>query len=61
LDSNERYVRFTGRLCVATGAALVLVALVEVVQGHVPNAAVWSVAGAALLVWGGWRLKSAKR
>jgi len=58
LDSREKYLRFTGRLCVVTGVALLAVALAGAVGGEWPSAAVWCAAGVVLIVWGRWRLKS---
>jgi sulfite exporter TauE/SafE len=61
LDSREKYVRFTGRLCVVTGVALLAIGLAVAVRGEWPSAAVWCAAGVVLIVWGRWRLKSARR
>ncbi|MGB0091031.1 MAG: hypothetical protein WBP81_00600 [Solirubrobacteraceae bacterium] len=61
LDSREKYVRFTGGLCVVTGVALLAVALGVAVGGQRPSAVVWCVAAVVLIAWGRWRPKSARR
>ncbi|HTR78342.1 MAG TPA: hypothetical protein VMH39_09540 [Gemmatimonadaceae bacterium] len=61
LDSREKYMRFTGRLCVVTGVVLLALASALAVSGQWASAALWFVAGVVLIAWGSWRLRSARR
>ena len=61
LDSREKYMRFTGRLCVVTGVVLVAMAVALAVGGQWASAALWCAAGVVLIAWGSWRLRSARR
>jgi len=61
VGSREGYIRFTGWLCVVTGVALLIVCGVAAGRGEVARAVVWFVVGSVLVVWGQWRVRSARR